>query len=287
MRCKWKCWTSGEPVEWDTFCVFRADSVSEKLYLTTRQQRDVFAFFLCPTGRNWFAKPVRVRSVLTSSAAAEWCKAERPRVKWPTQDRSRVRAMAASWCRGHPAALCSSLTHWYLLLPFDSETFSSSTPLCAPLKSIPSVVCRSVDVSARPLRDKRKWCCSGIIIALHIYFGGWITSDLCLRYLRNRPGCSPSCAATRPKRVCLHSSISWKRGHFICTVSLWEIDSSPCHFWLRLCYNCSPRNQIMQTRSILPRVEATSKCKISRALRDKQDHRRAREQRKEPGEGGM
>lgn len=46
------------------------------------------------------------------------------------------------------------------------------------------------------------------------------------------------------------------------------------HFSLQLYYNCSPRNQIMQTRSVLLRAKVTSKCKISRALRDKQDHRK-------------
>lgn len=48
---------------------------------------------------------------------------------------------------------------------------------------------------------------------------------------------------------------------------------SQWHFWLQLYYNCSPRNQIMQKRSILLWAEVTSKCKISQALRDKQDHR--------------
>lgn len=49
--------------------------------------------------------------------------------------------------------------------------------------------------------------------------------------------------------------------------SLWR-------FCLLLYHNCSPGNQIMQTWRILPWAKVTSKCKISRALRDKQDHRR-------------
>lgn len=60
------------------------------------------------------------------------------------------------------------------------------------------------------------------------------------------------------------------------------IDSSSWHCSLPLYYNCSPGSQIMQTRSILLWAKVTSKCKISQALRDKQDQRQ-----RDAGEEGV
>lgn len=83
-----------------------------------------------------------------SSSPPQRCETERPGVKWPTPDRSRVRATAPSRHGGQPAAVCSSLTRRYPLLAFDWGTFTDSTWLSAALKSMASDVGRPVNASA-------------------------------------------------------------------------------------------------------------------------------------------
>lgn len=84
-----------------------------------------------------------------------------------------------------------------------------------------------------------------------------------------------------------HFVCECERGHLICTVSLWE----KIHFHLptmaAAVTTTAPETTLCKARSILWRVEATSKCKISRALRDKTRSPERRSKRTEPGELGV
>lgn len=111
-------------------------------------------------GWNKFLWGLRESEVsLHTTAPPQWCETERPGVKWPTLDRSRVRATPPSQHRGQPAAVCSSLTRWYPLLAFDWETFTTSTWLSAALKSIASAVRRrSMRRHSPPRHQEGNWC---------------------------------------------------------------------------------------------------------------------------------
>lgn len=101
-------------------------------------------------------------------------------------------------------------------------------------------------------------CVSYIYLSYALFTLYWITLNVLFYVQWSGEGvhCIQMAVESVDTSFALHHSGSWLLMAF---------------FELQLYYNCSPRNQIMQMRSILLWAKVTSKCKISQALRDKQD----------------